>query len=612
MKKLLSAWLLNWLFWLILFFSGRLYFLLFNLSQTSDESLTDIAGSFLHGALLDISATGYYLLLPTVLLIPALFFPGKWYYFFLRLYTFVLVILTTLIIVVDANLYTYWGFRMDYTPFFYLNTPGEALASVESVTILILAVVFILFSAIFTVLYRKFLEKNEIKNAKITNRALNSLLVLFLTAALIIPIRGGFGIAPVNAGSVYFSNRMFINHAAINVVWNVGTTAVTGKPVENPYLFNEKSEAENEVKSLFTYDSISHINHVKINRPNVLMIILESFSSYIAGPSGIDQSVTPNLNRYASEGIYFNQIYASGTRTDKALPAILNGYPAQPAQSIIKEPRKTQNLESIVKILVNEGYSTSFWYGGEINFANFNSFVIASGFQEIISKDDFPQETYNSKWGVHDHVLLEAFKASFDKETGNFFKVLLTLSSHEPFDVPMDPVYPGDDQMTKYKNSVHYSDKALGEFIEWAKTRDWWDNTLVLFVADHAARINPEMEAWSADIFKIPMIWTGGAIEESGIVIDKIGNQTDIAQTLVKQLNLDYYFPYSKDLFNDDSQSFSFYTFNEGFGFITDSSAIAYDHKAGRVVLQEGKVSGKEEMTGKALLQVLFDDYLGR
>lgn len=612
MKRRLSAWVLYIFYWMIIFISGRLYFLIFNFSRTSDEKLTDIAGTFLHGALLDVSTTGYYMLLPTILLIPALFFPGKWYVFFLRFYTFILVVFTSLIIVVDANLYTYWGFRMDYTPFFYLRTPGEALASVESGMILLLAFIFILLCAIFILLYRRYVDKYVNRNVETSKPVINSIFILFLAAALIIPIRGGFDVAPVNAGSVYFSDRMFINHAAINVVWNVGTTAVTAKPVENPYMFNDKSVAENSVKSLFRHDSINHESLVSVSKPNVLIMILESFSSYIAGPASKDLSVTPYLNRFAAEGIYFNQIYASGTRTDKALPAILNGYPAQPAQSIIKEPRKTQNLESMVKAFINEGYSTSFWYGGEIDFANFNSFVIASGFQEIISKDNFPPETYNTKWGVHDHVLLEAFKASFDNRSDNFFKVLLTLSSHEPFDVPMEPVYPGDDQMSKYRNSVYYSDKAVGEFIEWAKTTEWWDSTLVILVADHAARINAEMEPWSAEIFKIPMIWTGGAIKKSGVVIEKIGNQTDIAQTLVNQLNMNHYFPYSKDLLSDDSQSFSFYTFNEGFGFITDSSAIAYDHKAKRIVLQEGKASDREEVTGKAFLQVLFDDYLGR
>ena len=116
-------------------------------------------------------------------------------------------------------------------------------------------------------------------------------------------------------------------------------------------------------------------------RPNIMIIVLESFSGYLIGPLGGDSLVTPNFNRYVKEGILFSDFYASGTRTDKAMPAILNGYPAQPAQSIIKEPKKSQSLPSLVKILIEKGYNSSFWYGGEINFANFNSFVIGSGFR---------------------------------------------------------------------------------------------------------------------------------------------------------------------------------------------------------------------------------------
>ena len=141
--------------------------------------------------------------------------------------------------------------------------------------------------------------------------------------------------------------------------------------------------------------------------PDILIIVLESFSGYLIGPLGGDSLVTPNFNRYIGEGILFSEFFASGTRTDKAMPAILDGYPAQPAQSIIKEPKKSQSLPSLVKILIEKGYNSSFWYGGEINFANFNSFVIESGFHDIITKNNFDPVNYNSRWGVHDHILFK-------------------------------------------------------------------------------------------------------------------------------------------------------------------------------------------------------------
>jgi phosphoglycerol transferase MdoB-like AlkP superfamily enzyme len=354
------------------------------------------------------------------------------------------------------------------------------------------------------------------------------------------------------------------------------------------------------------------MNVLNNKRPNVMIIVLESFSGYLVGPLGGDSLVTPNLNRFIGEGILFSEFYASGTRTDKAMPAILNGYPAQPAQSIIKEPKKSQTLPSLVKILMENGYNSSFWYGGEINFANFNSFVIGSGFQNIITKDNFDPENYNSEWGVHDHIMFNTLKDTMKTVKEPFMNVVLTLSSHEPFDVPMTSVFIGNDDDTKYKNSVFYADKSLGEFIDWAKESEWWKNTLVVLVADHCGRFSDAFPIYAKEMFKIPMVWIGGAVENKGLIIDKLGSQVDIPLTLLNQIGLSAQFPFAKDLLAARSNSFAFYVYNEGFGFITDSSSYIYDHKLKQPVVNEGKDPDFAEKTGKAYLQVLFNDYLKR
>ena len=193
-----------------------------------------------------------------------------------------------------------------------------------------------------------------------------------------------------------------------------------------------------------------------------------------------------------------------------------------------------------------------------------------------------------------------------------FLKVVLTLSSHEPFDVPMEPVFKKDDYMTKYKNSVYYSDKSLGTFLDWAKERDWWKNTLIILVADHGARISSDILNYSQEVFRIPMLWIGGALSKKGVRIEKLGSQVDIPVTLLNQLGLSGNFPFSKDLLSSYSRSFAFYTFNEGFSFITDSSVVIYDHKVKKPVLKEGANPDFAEKNGKAYLQILFNDYLKR
>jgi phosphoglycerol transferase MdoB-like AlkP superfamily enzyme len=401
---------------------------------------------------------------------------------------------------------------------------------------------------------------------------------------------------------------MFLNHTAVNAVWNVGTTAFNKKPVKNPYQFEDKDIAKAIVKSL-RHDRGEPVKVLNNQKPNILIIVIEGFSGYVVGAVGGDQTITPYFNKFAEEGILFTEFYASGNRTDKAMPAILNGYPSQPTYSIMKEPKKSQSLPSLVRILTNRGYKSSFWYGGNINFANFKSFIIGSGFQSMITENNFNSQFYNSKWGVHDHIMFNALQDSMQNPHEPFLTVVLTLSSHEPFEAPMETVIKGNDNISKYKNSVVYADKSLGEFITWAKTTEWWANTLVILVADHCARVSESQPVYSPELFKIPMLWIGGALDTTGIKITKHGDQTDIPLTVFGQLGISAEFPFGKDLLSPESASFAFYVYNEGLGFLTDSTKYIYDHKMKNHIVKEDDFS---EKAGKAYLQVLFDDYLER
>lgn len=611
MKRRLTALLAYSVFWLIFFYFARLFFLVIHSKEASGLSLEILAGTFTHGIKLDISATAYILVIPLLASTLSVWIKGDWFRHFTRWYTWILLLIFSAIIAGDARLYSYWGFRMDYTVLFYLKTPQEAAASVTTMMIVIFCLTVISVTVLFGFLYNRLIDRMFSKSEEIRNRLPVTVLLLLLFASLIIPIRGGLGVAPKNAGTVYFSDNMFINHTAINVVWNIGNTYFNRKPSANPYNYGDLNKAVTLTDSLTVNKGIPEkvLNNA---RPNILVIILESFGNSLVGPLGGDSLTTPCLNILTREGLLFENFYASGNRTDKALPAILNGYPAQPATSIIKEPGKTRKLASLVKTMNGSDYNSSFWYGGDINFANFNSFITGSGFRQIVTMENFDPSDYNSKWGVHDDVLFKALRDSMVRIREPFFRVVLTLSSHEPFEVPMDPVFTGKDDLSKFKNSVYYTDKTVGSFIAWAKTAPWWNNTLVILVADHCRRNSLEDLVYSQEIFKIPMLWLGGALEARGKRIEKLGTQVDIPLTLINQLGLTGDFPFTKDLLSDGSNSFAFYAFNEGFAFMTDSSTVIYDHKLGAPVLKTGDDPEYAEELGKAYLQVVYDDYMKR
>ena len=160
--------------------------------------------------------------------------------------------------------------------------------------------------------------------------------------------------------------------------------------------------------------------------------MLESYSSGLIEGLGGEPGVTPNFNTLIKEGILFDNFYSSGDRTDKGIVSVLNGYPSQPVTSMVKEPKKTQNLPYLNKVFKANGYHTEFTYGYNINYANFNSYLMHGDFDHVTHSADFPQELNTSKWGVHDQYVFQKFQEELGAVKQPFFKIMMTQSSHEP------------------------------------------------------------------------------------------------------------------------------------------------------------------------------------
>jgi phosphoglycerol transferase MdoB-like AlkP superfamily enzyme len=354
-------------------------------------------------------------------------------------------------------------------------------------------------------------------------------------------------------------------------------------------------------------DSTYHLFTTK--KPNVILFILESFTADAIEPLGGIKALTPNLNKLANEGILFDNFYASGDRTDKGVVSVLSAYPAQPLNSISKFPAKTEKLPYLTRAMNDLGYTSSFYYGGDINFANFRSYLTNCQFNSMITYDDFNSDDGEpSKWGYHDHIVLNRALREIDSTQTPFFKVILTLSSHEPFDVPMEPIYKTNREDSLFLNSIHYTDRSIGTFIDAAKKTNWWNNTVVLFVADHGHRQPGNKELKDRKRFRIPFIISGGAIA-TDTVISTVAGQTDIANTLLAQLDKPKReFRFSKDIMARNVKQFAFYFFNNGYGYVDPAKYIVYDHNAKRFVETSGSNEQELEKT-KAYQQIIFSDF---
>ncbi|MCI0752069.1 MAG: sulfatase-like hydrolase/transferase [Flammeovirgaceae bacterium] len=598
--------LMGWmgLYWLCFFVAARTAFLLYNHELATKLNVPEIFKIFFNGLKMDLSMTGYYLALAGLIFTVSSVVQSKWNGYVLNTITFIYLLFCSIIITVDMELYRHWNFRMNTTPLFYIGS--EAAGSVSPQVIGRLVVILILFFGVSSFIYYRFIVNRVVELPKPSEK--KSALVLFLTAALMfIPIRGSFTVAPMNTGFVYFHpTNPFANHSGINVIWNFLNSVRKGKNIQYPENFFDRTESEKLFNSLYPkQDSTFRIIDGK---PNILLIILESFTSDVIEPLGGRPTIAPTLNKLCREAILFDNFFSSGDRTDKGIVSILSGYPAQPQTSIIKFPAKTQHLPYLPLELLNQGYRTSFTYGGDVDFANFRSYLTQAGFEHITTIDDFDDEINISKWGVHDHFVFERAKHECDTATNPFFKVILTLSSHEPFDVPDHKFFKGSDDESLFLNSCHYTDSSLGVFIESAKNTDWWKNTLVVITADHGHRLPGHKELKDDRRFRVPLLLAGGVIKKDS-VIHTYANHTDIAATLLSQINTSAKdFRFSKNILGSPVVSFSAYYFNDGYGFMLPGKKIVYDNP-GQQFLTEENADDDDIKLSKAYQQILYSDY---
>lgn len=594
------------LFWMFAMFAARVCFLAYNNNLADALSWSDMFKSMLFGLRMDASMTGYIVMISGLVLLVSVFTQQKWVRHVLNGFNLLMLLVLCFAVVADLELYHHWGFRLNTTPLFYMGS--EAAGSAGKGVIAKLVIILILLFAGFSFLYLKFVSP-YVKTLKPTVKK-SAVPIFVVTALMFIPIRGGFSVATMNAGQVYFhKTNNFANHAGINVLWNFLSSLQSDVNLRYPENYFDRQLTETYFKKLYP-ENDSTVSVLNVKSPNIILIILEGFTANVIESLGGRKGVTPNVNQLSTEGILFSNFYASGDRTDKGLVSILSAYPAQTRQSIIKFPDKTQKLSYLSRKLEQLNYTTSFVYGGDANFANYRSYLTYGGFRHITSVDDFDSEYNTSKWGVHDQYLFEQVKKELDTTSLHrpFFKTVLTLSSHEPFDVPLKQI-PGDDDASLFLNSCYYTDKYLGEFIAYCKQQPWWNNTLIILTADHGHRLPDKLDSRIREKFHIPMLWLGGAIKQD-TVITRYGGHTDLANTLLAQLDTSSAdFTFSKDIFGNRTKDFAVYVFIDGYGYVDPEHYIVYDNPGKNYLYDAGVTTETDTYFARAYLQTLFLDY---
>lgn len=594
--------LMHCIFWVVTFAFHRLLFIAINSSRAIDTPLSELALALWHGLIFDLSIVGYLTLLYCVLI--ALL--GNWLNMrtILKTCNTITMIVSTIVVFLlpgDAIMYSYWGYHYDAT-----CIAGSTMDAIETwaLVLYIIAGLALIIGNI-VVLRMCTGRLTDVDGAPCTGwgwKLTESLLFLLLGGVMIIPIRGGLGLAPLNNSMAYFSDYQFANHVAMSPTWNFlySTKKIKESAVSYRYMESEKAD---EIFTEISRESGNYPRVLSTTRPNVIVILLESFSAHgIEYLGGIN--ATPTIKSLVGHSVVFNNVMAASDRSGKGLVAAMCGYPVLPTLSIIQYPKKCQSLPFIARKLREEGYaSQTFLYGGDLGFNNFNSLVNIAGFDNVITEDDFGAETKGPKWGAHDEYTFERLLEVAGEQPQPFFDFFFTLSSHEPFVVPMEQKL--DDP---YLNSVYYTDQCLGKFLAAASKQQWWKNTLVVLMADHGHGGPDNVDETNKKKFNIPLIFTGGAVVKDTMVT-KYGTQIDLAKTLLKQMEIDCdEFTFSKNLLDEGVKGYSFFDFNDGYGYVDDDTYQVYDNRGRKWLRNDTQNAVADTLTARAILQKMSED----
>ena len=586
------------------------------MSKVRDGDVAEVLKSFLFGLPMDLATTAYIATLP-MLAWAALFFAGKVpvrsnIY---RWYMIIMIVLIGFLTIVDVNTYREWGTKLNYRAFqVFFTTPSLAVASsmIPPVFIsLIIGVVLIVIGLLFY-----FRSKPVVQIQEYPHMVKRIGIVFAIFALYVVALRGGISTSPLSISSAYYSNNQSLNHAAVNTEWNLVRDIIDHQSAtNNPYMFMDMKEANAVCDSLLTTKD-STILFLDTSKPNVVLIILESFTADLMASLDGEKNVTPFLDSLAAQNLLFTNVYASGSRTDIGFLTIHSGFPSQAISSLLTIPEKAKKMPSISSSFYKNGYHTSFYYGGESDFYNFRSFILNKDYKRLVDIRDFGKKDINSKWGAHDDVVLKRLFNDLKSEAQPFFSTVLTLSNHEPFEIPVKARFPGNDVTDKFRSTAHYTDQSLKEFFTSAAKEDWYKNTLFVLVADHGHRLpTNKHEIYMARRSQVPLLFAGDVLkrEYKGKRINVLGSQGDIPATLLAQTGLDHKaFYWSKNLMNPNIRQFAFNSFDNGFLWIEKDGQVAFDNNNRKVINAEAAPASEKLMVrrGQAVLQKVYQEFI--
>ncbi len=518
--------------------------------------------AFVRGLWLDNVAVCYVMILPYVLLL----FVSTIIPFFNKYVwrTVVLVVIAALSVVIAlqaANLqyFKYFSNVINASIFEWKEEAGTAVTMIlEEPSYWVLIICGLSLIALFAIFIWKQSEKT-LAGLLIEKTVVNYVdrLKIFAVSVVVIGlcmfgIRGRMGYNPIKVSAAYYCDDYFLNRLGVNAAFNLLNTYIDSNRRENRGLdLMDGETAVREVRrdmqegssDLFVADSLSLQRHSKRDssavfadgeKPNVVIVLMESMSAKLMRHFGCDVTMTPFLDSLWNESLSFENFYSVGNHTNQGIYSTLYGFPTVLSRNAMKGT-DIPTYYGMPNVFAEHGYSTSFYMTHESQYDNMNAFLRTNGFKHIRSQEDYPRDSVVNSFGVSDGFLFNYALKELQTVQQPFFTVLLTISNHPPYVVPdwfeahgWDPEYA----------IILYADYCLKQFFEGMKRSGLYENTVFVFVADHGKIVGrPECEV--AESFNhIPLIIHSPRIEKK--IEKSFCCQTDIQAILFSLLGMEY------------------------------------------------------------------------
>ncbi len=608
----------QYVFWMTIFAVQRIVFFIYysGLISAANIGTGELLQTFASAFKLDTSTALYILILPFITLTISQYKGSKLLDYVNKTYTAIVLAVYLMISAGETGLYGEWKTKLSFKALIYFQNPGEVF---RSATISETVLFFLLVTGQFVIFYRLykkfvFVSLKEKQKGKTPYKVLNAILTVVI---MFVGIRGGLKAIPISMSEAYFSKKEILNIAAVNPAYNFLYNTIDYFTVfkHNVFKTMPDDEAERIVKRLHYVSKDTTINILRIKKPNIVVIFLESFSGDLIESLGGDPEITPNFHEIEKEGLLFTEFYASGNRSQQALGSLYAGLPSIPITTLTAHPEKYKSVPSLVKILKKQGYYTSFYFGGQLIYGNIRSFIIANGFDRVIEGKDFDKSLPRQMLGVPDQYMFDRFLKDMGNMKRPFFANAFTLSSHSPYDVPGGKPIKRIKLENEFVNSAHYTDKCLGDFFKKAKRQSWWDSTLFIVMADHSHASYHNYALGSFEYHKVPLLITGGALKEKyrGKQNNTLTGNVDVTATLLHQLGLpSKEFFWSKNIFNPYSPRFAYFDLYSGFGWKRPYGELVVNLKPYHVWKFEAPKDKINSMKkeGFAYVQYLFDEFI--